>query len=232
MLAALKADGFPLPSGLKDEAVPAVKFPVRETGEDKKARTDTESFPTNKGGDGSPGREPNPAPPRAGSNGARPAPKTGPGAAKEPPFEPRRPIDENGKEIWPHHEDLRFNPDGTLKEGFAKNPALRWAAEISRYNPKTKEFEFYQDLPEEFQRDTRLGQRGRWEKVKPKPSRKENQREFSRPKRIPSPPPMPNENTLRNRKKLGKYLAELAGWAIQNFGDEIREFIKNEDKGR
>ena len=38
----------------------------------------------------------------------------------EAPFEPRRPLDENGREIWPHHEDPRFNLDGTLKKNFAK----------------------------------------------------------------------------------------------------------------
>ncbi len=230
MLAALKADGFPLPSGLKDEAAPAVKLPPPRAGEREKARTDTESFPANKGGDESPRREPSPAPPNAGSNGAEPAPRVGSDTPKEPPFQPRRPIDENGKEIWPHHEDPRYNADGTLKEGFAKNPALRWAAENSRYNPKTKDFEFYQDLPEEFQRDTRQGQGGRWRKVKAPPTG-DARRKAVGPKRIPTPPPMP-PGKKASKFEWAKYGVELSGWAIENFGEEVREFIKNEDKGR
>ena len=232
MLAALKADGFALPSGLGDEDAPAVKFPVRQTGIGGKAQAGTDHLPTNKRGDESPRREPNPAPPTAESNGAKPAPRTGPDTPKEPPFQPRRPIDEKGKEIWPHHEDPRFKPDGTLKEGFAENPALRWAAENSRYNPKTKTFEFYQDLPEEFQRDTRQGQGGRWRKVKPKPENGQGQEEFVNPKRIPSPPPLPDRDTFMNRKKLLRYLAELGGWVLENFGDEVRRFAAEEKKGR
>ena len=95
MLAALKADGFPLPSGLKDEAAPAFKAPTPRSGEGKKAQ----AGPANTRRDDSPGWEPNPAPPRAGSNGPKPTPKTGQDTPKEPPFEPRRPLDENGKEI-------------------------------------------------------------------------------------------------------------------------------------
>jgi hypothetical protein len=204
---------------------------VRQTGEGEKAQAGTESLSANKGGDESPRREPNPAPPNAGSNGAKPTPKTGPDTPKEPPFQPRRPIDENGKEIWPHHEDPRFKPDGTLKEGFAKNAALRWAAQNSRYNPKTRTFEFYHDLPE-FQRDTRLGQGGRWRKVKPKPGDNEKQKDFGEPKRrIPTPPPLP-PGKKASKLEWAIYGVELSGWAIENFGEEVREFIKNEDKGR
>ncbi|MDX1483778.1 MAG: hypothetical protein R3229_04780 [Alphaproteobacteria bacterium] len=127
--------------------------------------------------------------------------------------------------------DHRFNPDGTLKPEFAKNAALRWAAENSRYNPETRRFEFYHDLPE-FERDTGPGQRGRWRKRKPTPGGDQGREDFGGPKRIPSPPPMPDEDTFRNRRKLLVYLAELGAWILDNFGDDVRKFATEEKKGR
>ncbi len=231
MLAALRPDGFPLPSGLEDKDDPTVKFPTPRAGEGKAALAGPDRLPIDKRVDEPRRREPKPTPRTAETKGARPAPESAQETGKEePPFQPRRPLDESGKEIWPQHEDPRFNPDGTLKEGFAKNPALRWAAENSRYNPKTKNFEFYQDLPE-FQRDTRLGQRGRWQKVKPKPRNNEFPETGDPNRRIPTPPPLP-PGKKASKFEWAKYGVELSGWAIENFGDEVREFIKKEDKGR
>jgi hypothetical protein len=103
--------------------------------------------------------------------------------------------------------------------------------ENSRYNPKTKDFEFYEQLPE-FQRDTRMGQRGRWRRVSPSSNKGPERRDITGLRRIPSPPPIPDRGTRKDPKKLGKYLVELGAWIWDNFRPQVEKFAEDEKNGR
>lgn len=176
------------------------------------------------------------APPaaRAGGNDMREAAEDDEDPGAEGKGLPWHPVDENGKEIPPHPEDPRFNPDGSPKKGwFGDSTAKRWAGRNSRYNPETGEFEYYADLPD-FYRDPDNG--GRWTK------RDENRDKGAAPKKRPAvsdvakpppwPPVHPKPGSPEWRKALRHWGWKIIGWGVDQWNKWRQEEREKEEQRR
>ena len=123
----------------------------------------------------------------------------------------------------PHPDDLRFNPDGTLKDDFLTgdpklDAVLLWGLENIGYNEETGEVDYFGNIPG-FERD--MQNDGRWVKRARRRGRRPD--DPNRQDRVPSPPPQPPLGGRRKPSKVDwiKYAIEFAGWAISNFGDKV-----------